>query len=56
MLQYDMNRDVAKIWPLSSAKIDEYEYLTDEEMLPSNQRQIIEQPRKRFLFSKTSSA
>ena len=56
MLQYDINRDVAKIWPLSSLKIDEYEYLTGKEMLPSNQRQIIEQSSKRFLFSKTSSA
>ena len=28
---------------LSSGKIDKYEYLTGEEILPSNQRQIIEQ-------------
>ena len=27
---------------LSSGKIDKYEYLTVEEILPSNQRQIIE--------------
>ena len=26
-----------------SGKIDKYEYLTGEEILPSNQRQIIEQ-------------
>ena len=28
---------------LSSGKIDKYEYLTGEELLPSNQRQILEQ-------------
>ena len=42
-LQYDINRESAKISILSSGKIDEYEYLTGEEILPSNQRQIIEQ-------------
>ena len=41
-LQYDINRDAAKISALSSGKIDKYEYLTGEEILPSNQRQIIE--------------
>ena len=35
-LQYDINREAAKISPLSSGKIDKYEYLTDEEMLPSD--------------------
>ena len=42
-LQYDINRDVAKISALSSGKIDKYEYLTGEEILPSNQQQITEQ-------------
>ena len=32
-----------KISALSSNKIGEYEYLTGEEILPSNQKQIIEQ-------------
>ena len=41
-LQYDINREAAKISALSSGKIDKYEYLTGEEILPSNQRQIIE--------------
>ena len=41
--QYEINRDVAKISALSSGKIDKYEYLTDEELLPSNQQQIIQQ-------------
>ena len=39
-LQYIINREAAKI---SSDKIDKYECLTSEEILPSNQRQIIEQ-------------
>ena len=42
-LQYDINREAAKISALSSGKIDKYEYLTDEEILPSNQQQIIQQ-------------
>ena len=42
-LQYDINREAAKTSALSSGKIDQYEYLTGEEIFPSNQRQIIEQ-------------
>ena len=42
-LQHDINREAAKISALSSGKIDKYEYLTGEEILPSNQQQIIEQ-------------
>ena len=42
-LQYDINREAAKISALSSGKIDKYKYLTGEEILPSNQRQRIEQ-------------
>ena len=42
-LQYDINREAAKISALSSVKIDKYEYLTGEEILPSNQQQIIQQ-------------
>ena len=42
-LQYDINREAAKISALSSNKIGKYEYLTGEEILPSNQKQIIEQ-------------
>ena len=36
-IQYDINREAAKISALSSGKIDKYEYLTSEKMLPSNQ-------------------
>ena len=42
-LQYYINREAAKISILSSGKIDKYEYLTGEEILPSNQQQVIEQ-------------
>ena len=47
-LQYDINREVAEISALSSGKIDKYEHLTDEEILPSNQRQIIEQAKSAY--------
>ena len=42
-LQYDINREAEKISALSSGKIDKYEYLTGEEILPSNQQRIIQQ-------------
>ena len=42
-LQYDINREAAKISALSSGKMKKYEYLTGVEILPSNQKQIIEQ-------------
>ena len=48
-LQYDINREVVRISALSSGKIDKYEYLTGEEILPSNQQQIIEQAK--FTYS-----
>ena len=48
-LQYDINRETAKILALSSGKIDKYEYLTLKEILPSNQKQIIEQAK--FTYS-----
>ena len=34
--QYDINREAAKTLALSSGKIDKYEYLTGEEILPSD--------------------
>ena len=37
-LQYDVKREAAKVSALTSGKIDKYEYLTCEEILPSNQR------------------
>ena len=41
-LQYDTDREAAKIPALSSGKIDKYEYPTGEEILPSDQSKIIE--------------
>ena len=42
-LQYDINTEAAKILALSTGKIHKYEYLAGEDILPSNQQQIIEQ-------------
>ena len=42
-LQYDIYKEAAKVSVLSSAKNDKYDHLKDEEILPSNQRQIIKQ-------------
>ena len=42
-LQYNINREVAKLSALSSNKIGKYGYLTCEEILPYNQKQIIKQ-------------
>ena len=36
-IQYDINREAAKISALSSSKIHKYEYLTGDEILSSNQ-------------------
>ena len=41
-LQDNINREAAKISPLSSGKIDKYEYLTGEEILPSDKKRVIE--------------
>ena len=48
-LQYNINREAAKIFVFSSGKINKYEYLTGEEILPSNQKQLIEQAK--FTYS-----
>ena len=53
-LQYDINRETAKISALSSGKLDKYEYLTGEEILPSNQQQIIQQAK--FTYSPLGKA
>ena len=44
-LQYHINKEAAKISALSSGKTHRYEYLTGEDILPSNQQQITEQAR-----------
>ena len=48
-LQDDINREAFKISALSSGKIYKYEYTTGEDILPSNQQQIIEQAK--FTYS-----
>ena len=53
-IQYDINREAAKISALSSGKIHKYEYLTGEDILPSNQQQIIEQAK--FIYSPLGKA
>ena len=53
-LQYDINREATKISALSSGKLDKYEYLTGEEILPSNQQQIIQQAK--FTYSPLGKA
>ena len=53
-LQYDVNREAAKISVLSSGKFNKYEYLTGEEILPSNKQQIIEQAK--FAYSSLGKA
>ena len=53
-LQYDINREAVKILALSSGKINKYKYLTGENILPSNQQQIIEQAK--FTYSPLGKA
>ena len=53
-LQYDINREAAKISALSSGKTSKHEYLTGEEILPSNQQQITEQGK--FTYSPLGKA
>ena len=48
-LQYDINREAAKISALSSGKIDKYEFLKGEEILPFDQSRITEQAK--FTYS-----
>ena len=53
-LQYDINREAAKISALSSGKIRKYGYLPGEDILPSNQQQMIEQAK--FTYSPLGKA
>ena len=48
-LQYDINREAAKISALSSDTINKFEYLTGEEILPSNQKKIVKEAK--FTYS-----
>ena len=42
-LQYDTDTEAGKISSLSSDKIDKYDHLTGEEILPLDQSRVIEQ-------------
>ena len=53
-LQYDINREVAKRSALSCGKIDKYEYYTGAEILPLDQRRVIEQAK--FTYSSVGKA
>ena len=48
-LQYDSNRESAKILALSSGEVDKCEYLTGEKILHSDPRRVIEQAK--FTYS-----
>ena len=53
-LQHDINREVAEISALSSSKIEKYDYLRGEEILPSDKSGIIEQAK--FTYSPLAKA
>ena len=53
-LQYDIDRKSAETSPKSSGKLHKYEYLTGEDILPSNQQQIIEETK--FTYSPLGKA
>ena len=53
-IQYDINGEAAKISALSPGKIHKYEYLTGEDILPSNQQQIIQEAK--FTYSPLENA
>ena len=48
-LQYNINREAAKISAVSSCEIRKYENFTGENILPSNQQQITEQAKFTYL-------
>ena len=54
IIQYDSNRQAAKISASSSRKIDKYEFLTSEEILPSDQGRVLE--RAKFSYSRLGKA
>ena len=53
-IQYDINREAVKISALSSENIDKHEYLTGEQILPLDQRRVIEQAK--FAYSQLGNA
>ena len=53
-LQYDIDREAARISALLSSNIAKYKYLTGEEILPFNQKQIVEEAK--FIYSPLGKA
>ena len=53
-LQREINREASKISVSSSGKIEKYQYLTAEEILPYNEKQIAEQAK--FTYSPLGKA
>ena len=47
-LQYDINREAAKISALLSGENDKYEFITGEEILPSDYSTIMEQAKSTY--------
>ena len=47
-IQYDINREAAKMSALCPGKIGKQEYLTGKEILPSYQSRIVEQAKFRY--------
>ena len=53
-LQYDIDTEATKVSALSSNKFNKYEYLTGEEIIPSNQKQMRQQAKfTQFPLGKT---
>ena len=52
--QYDINREGAKLSAFSSGKIEQYEYLTDKEILWPQQNKVIQQAK--FIHSSLRKA
>ena len=53
-LQDDTKNEAAKITELSSGKIDKFEYLTGEGILPSDQKSLMQQAK--FTYSRLGKA
>ena len=53
-MQYDINREAANLSTLLSGKLDKYENLSGEEIVPFNQKQIIKQAK--FAYSHLEKA
>ena len=47
-VQHDITRAAVKVLALLFGKADKYEYLTGEEILPSDQKSVIEQAKFTF--------